>query len=91
MKRFLALIFLAAFQSGCTRDEMSIGGTDASQCEVAYDGSNRSQPRSDFLRGCATAPWVAVCMDGSASFSDAAVSICKSGGGVAEWHRVIDG
>lgn len=91
MKLIVTLASMAGLLAGCEKPEMRIGGTEASQCEAAYAGSHRTQSRSDFLSGCASARWVAVCADGSASFSDDSHSVCENGEGVAVWHRVVDG
>lgn len=91
MKPILIFALLAAPLSGCEKEQMRIGGVEASQCEAAFDESRGTQSRSDFLTGCASARWVAVCKDGSASFSNDPHSVCASGDGVAIWHRVVDG
>lgn len=91
MKPVLMLVLMAALLSGCREDQVEIIWVEDGQCEAALAESRRPKSRSDFLAGCASAPWVAVCEDGSASFSDDFNSVCANGGGVATWHRVIDG
>ena len=92
MKLLVSLMLIVALQSGCQRNEMRIGHAEVSQCEAALERSTRTEvPRSDFLKSCTSAQWVALCKDGSASFSDNAKDVCKKGGGVVEWLRVIDG
>jgi len=91
MKLGLTIASIAGLLAGCQQQEIRIGGTDASQCEAAYAASRQTQSLSDFMNGCASARWVAVCADGSASFSDDSHNVCENGNGVAIWHRVVDG
>jgi hypothetical protein len=91
MKPILVFALLAVPLFGCETEPMRLGGAEASQCEAAYAESRGTTSRSDFLTRCASARWVAVCKDGSASFSDDFSSVCAAGGGVATWHRVVDG
>jgi hypothetical protein len=91
MKLAFPFAFALALLCGCQRDKMVVGGSDVSQCEAAYEGSRKAQSRSEFMTGCAAARQVAICEDGSASFSDYTHAVCAHGGGVAEWYRVVDG
>ena len=93
----LALIFPAACQSrehADWLDELRDRSVRESmeQCVALWD---RARPvegsRPEFLDRCAVSPWVAICQDGSASFSEDVNTVCQKGGGVSGWYRVVDG
>jgi hypothetical protein len=90
MRRLFGLLLLALSASACEQKMHFTVAPPEEECEGAWmTAETKAGAKSDFMKACSTADWVAVCKDGTLSLGEySSNEICAHPTDVALWFRI---
>lgn len=89
MRRLFGPLLLSLLAAACQREMHFTDAPPEEECEGAWmTAEAETGTKSDFMKACSTADWVAVCQDGSASLGAYRSEICAPPTDVALWFRI---
>lgn len=89
VRRLFGFLLLSLLASACQREMHFTDAPPEEECKGAWvTAEAKVGTKSDFMKACSTADWVAVCQDGSASLGEHRSEICAHQTDVALWFRI---